>query len=72
MFERASEAATYGGGGTAVVSGAVMGVQKVLGLTPAEWAVVGVIGGLVIGVAGLAINALFQYLNYRRGLNETR
>jgi hypothetical protein len=69
MIEKLSEAATYGGGGTAVVSGAVMGVQKVLGLTQAEWGVVGVIGGLLIGAAGLALNAYYQW---RRESRETQ
>lgn len=69
MIEKLSEAATYGGGGTAVVSGAVMGVQKVLGLTQAEWGVVGVIGGLVIGALGLILNAYFQW---RREQREAR
>lgn len=66
MIEKLSEAATYGGGGTALVSGAVIGTQTVLGLTQAEWGVVGVIGGLVIGALGLLLNAYFQWRREKR------
>lgn len=57
IVEKASAIAAVGGGGTAVV----------FGLTPGEWQAIGVLGGLLIGIAGLAINAVFQWLKYRRG-----
>lgn len=57
MIEKASTVATYGGSGTAVY----------FGLSPGEWQVVGIVGGLVIGLIGLGINSYFQLLNYRRG-----
>lgn len=57
MIQKTSSIATQAGGGTAFASGA----SYVLGLTPAEWSVIGVIGGLVIGLIGLAINAYFQW-----------
>lgn len=50
VAEKASQVATYGGSGTALA----------FGLTPGEWQAVGVIGGLLIGVIGLCINAYFQ------------
>lgn len=56
FIEKASAAATYGGGGTAVV----------FGLTPSEWSVIGVIGGLVIAFLGFVVNAVFQYLKWKR------
>lgn len=55
--EKASAVAAYGGGGTAVISGAA----TFLGLTPGEWQVVGVLGGLVIGAIGLAFNVYFKH-----------
>lgn len=57
MVEKASAAVAYGGGGTAVY----------FGLTAGEWQVVGVVGGILIGLVGLVVNAVFQYLHYRRG-----
>ena len=63
MIEKASSVATYGGAGGAVVSGAA----EYLGLTPGEWQIVGVIVGIGIGIAGLMLNTLFQWLRYRRG-----
>jgi hypothetical protein len=57
LIEKASAAAAVGGGSAAVY----------FGLTAGEWQIVGVVGGLAIGLAGLAINAVFQYLRYRRG-----
>jgi hypothetical protein len=50
---RAASAATYGGSGTAMY----------FGLSPGEWQVVGVVGGLLIGAAGFAFNA---WLGWRR------
>lgn len=65
--EQISNAATQGGAGVAVVSGAVQGIELVLGLTPNEWSAVGVVGGLVIGFIGLVVNFYFQY---RRSKHE--
>lgn len=61
MIEKVSHAAMNGGAGVAVVSGGYSGVEYVLGLTPSQWSAVGVIGGLVIGLLGLAVNAYFQW-----------
>jgi hypothetical protein len=63
--EQVSNAATQGGAGVAVVSGAVKGIELVFGLTPNEWSVVGVLGGLAIGVAGLVVNVYFQWKRSR-------
>ncbi len=57
VAHRVATVATYGGSGVAVF----------FGFTPGEWQVIGIVGGLIVGVVGLAINAMFQYLNYRRG-----
>ena len=61
IAEKASNAASQVGAGAAVVSGGFGGVEYILGLTPSQWSVVGVIGGLLIGVAGLVVNAYFQW-----------
>ena len=53
--------ATYSGATVSVVSG----VAKVFGLTEAEWAVIGVIGGLIVGVVGLAVNWCYQHKHYK-------
>jgi hypothetical protein len=63
--EQVSNVATQGGAGVAVVSGAVKGIELVFGLTPNEWSVVGVLGGLAIGVAGLVVNVYFQWKRSR-------
>lgn len=59
MIEKTSAAAAYGGGGVAVY----------FGLTPGEWQIVGIIGGLAVGVLGLVINACvtwhFKSKHYR-------
>lgn len=59
MIEKLSTAATYGGSGTAIM----------FGLTPGEWQVLGVIGGLLIGAAGFAFNA---WLGWRRDQRDER
>lgn len=63
MIHKTSAIVTQVGGGTAFASGATY----VLGLTPAEWSVIGVLGGLVIGFAGFAFNA---WLGWRRDQRE--
>jgi ABC-type proline/glycine betaine transport system permease subunit len=55
--EKVSAAIGYGGSGTAVV----------FGLTPSEWSAIGVIGGLLIALAGFLVNA---YFGWRRDQRE--
>lgn len=50
VITKAATAATYGGAGGAVV----------FGLTPSEWSVIGVIGGLLIALAGYLTNTWFK------------
>lgn len=50
LTEKTSAVVMYSGGGTAVY----------FGLTPSEWQVVGVIGGILIGIAGLLVNVWFK------------
>lgn len=57
MIEKVSSIATYGGGGTAIV----------FGLTPGEWQVVGIVGGLVIGFVGLVFKVYFDWRRFQRG-----
>jgi hypothetical protein len=63
MIEKVSATATQAGAGVALASG----VELVFGLTPGEWSVLGVIGGLLIGVAGYLTN-----LYYLRKRNDSR
>ena len=52
MFaEKASSVATQAGAGVALV----------FGLTPSEWSVIGVIGGLIVAVAGFMVNVYFGW-----------
>lgn len=63
MFgEKVSAAVGYSGSGTAVV----------FGLSPGEWQVLGVIGGLLIGAAGFAFNAWLGWRRDQRERKETR
>lgn len=48
---RVASVATYGGASTAVY----------FGLSPGEWQIVGILGGLLIGVAGWLTNAAMNY-----------
>ena len=57
MNEKISTAATYGGSGVAVI----------FGLTPGEWQVIGIIGGLLIGAAGLVFKVYFDWRRFERG-----
>lgn len=50
IVEKVANIAIGGGSGTAVI----------FGLTPSEWSVVGVIGGLVVAVAGLVVQVWFK------------
>lgn len=58
---KVATAATYAGSTVSIVSGAA----KVFGLTQAEWAVIGVIGGLIVGVVGLAVNWCYRHKHYK-------
>jgi hypothetical protein len=53
------------GAAVAVGSGTANAFNQVLGLTPSQWTVVGIIGGLVVGAIGMlanvAINAWFKH-----------
>lgn len=55
---KTATAFTYGGAGGAVVSGAA---DTLLGMSPGEWSIVGVIGGLVIALLGFAVNVYFKH-----------
>lgn len=61
MVEKVSNAAMNGGAGVAVVSGA----ELIFGLTPGEWSVIGVVGGLLIGAAGFLVNTYFLWKKSR-------
>ena len=50
VAEKVAPYATFGGGGSALV----------FGLSPSEWSVLGVIGGLVIGIAGWVTQVYFK------------
>lgn len=55
--EKVSAAVGYSGSGTALF----------FGLSPGEWQAIGVMGGLLIGLAGFAFNA---WLGWRRDQRE--
>lgn len=57
IVEKASATAAVGGGSVAVF----------FGLSAGEWQALGVVGGLAIGLIGLVVNVVFQWLRYRRG-----
>lgn len=48
---KTANVATYGGSGAAVV----------FGLTPSEWQVIGIIGGLVTAVAGFGLSWWYKH-----------
>lgn len=50
-IEKASTAMQYGGSGVAMY----------FGLTPSDWSVVGIIGGLLVGVAGVVVKAAIDW-----------
>lgn len=63
MIEKAAGYVTASGSGAAVVgSGA-----RLLGLSVDEWTIVCMVGGLLVGVLGLVIKTVFDWLRYRRG-----
>lgn len=62
---RAAQTALYGGGGTAVF----------FGLSSGEWQAIGVLAGVVVGVAGLAVTWYYKRKTYllemrKAGLTE--
>lgn len=56
MIPKICTAVTLSGSGTALVCG----------LTTTQWQAIGVVGGLAIALAGLVVNAVFQYLRWKR------
>jgi hypothetical protein len=64
---KAANAVQYGGAGAAVGAG----VSGYFGLTPDQWVVIGVIGGLVTGLLGLvAATAVSIYFKRRQDKRE--
>lgn len=63
MIEKAASYATSGGSGAAIVGSGV----RILGLSVDEWTIVCMVGGLFVGILGLVIKTIFDYLRYRRG-----
>ena len=55
IAEKTSTVATYGGSITSVY----------FGFSPGEWQIIGVIGGLVVAVLGLVVNALYKHAHYK-------
>lgn len=55
-MSKAATASTYTGSAGAISAG----ISTVLGLTPSEWSVIGVIGGLVIALLGFIVNIYFK------------
>jgi ABC-type Mn2+/Zn2+ transport system permease subunit len=51
LISEAASRATYVGAATATI----------FGLSPGEWQVIGVIGGFLVGVFGLAVNFYFKW-----------
>lgn len=51
MIEKTSVAVAYGGGGAAMY----------FGLTAGEWQVIGVLGGLLVGLAGFVTNLYYKH-----------
>lgn len=65
---KAATAAQYAGAGGAVVSGAA----PVFGFTPSEWSVIGVIGGLLIALAGYLTTAWFKHQHLKLAIEASR
>lgn len=63
IAEKAASVATASGAGSAIVGSGF----RLLGLSVDEWTIVCMVGGLFVGIAGLAIKTLFDWLRYRRG-----
>jgi hypothetical protein len=55
VAHKAASAATYGGSGAAMY----------FGLSPGEWQVVGVIGGLVFAAFGFVTNLYFKHQHFQ-------
>jgi len=54
VAHKAASAATYGGSGVAVY----------FGLSPGEWQVIGILGGLFFAAAGFFTNVWFKHAHY--------
>lgn len=65
FIEKAANTAIASGTTTAVVTGAAV---KYFGMTPTEWSVVGVIGGLVVAILGLCVRTLVDIYYRERHL----
>lgn len=48
-------------------AGASIPVTQYLGLSLVEWQIAGIVSGIFIGLIGLGVNVIFQFLRYRRG-----
>ena len=44
--------------------------MHLLGYTVDQWQIIGIITGIVMGIAGLVVTVTFQYLNYRLQLKK--
>jgi hypothetical protein len=61
--QRAASAVMYGGAGVSAASGGSM----FIGVSVAQWQIVGIFGGLVLGLLGLVVNAAINfYFQYKR------
>lgn len=60
---KAASTAMYGGAGLSAGSGVTM----FMGLSAVEWQIAGIVIGIVLGLAGFAVNLTFQFLRWQRG-----
>lgn len=56
MITKIANTAQYGGSGGAVY----------FGLSPGEWQILGIVGGLLVAALGFAVNLWFQHQRDRR------
>jgi hypothetical protein len=66
-IQRAASAAQNGGAAMTFGAGASIPVTQYLGLSLVEWQIAGIVSGIFIGLIGLGVNTVFQFLRYRRG-----
>lgn len=59
---KTSTFAIFGGSGTAVMAASP---PEWLGLTPGEWQIAGIVGGLLVGLIGVLLNLIFKVLHYQ-------
>lgn len=62
MLPKLAPVATYGGSGTALAASLSVG----------DWQIIGVIGGLLIGLAGLGVTIIFKVLEYQLAKERRR